>query len=172
MEECLTLQASWVLVLFEVDNWILTDLTGTRFPSAGFLDLAQQFSSTDASGNSWRFMKTYFQLLDMQCLCSLRATNGIQTAPGLPGAPKIAEQRKYIIAQCFDSRRPTTFLRCTLTLISCLGLDQSIKWNYGDVRKVNHVYYMSAWGWESMRLPPTRHCTPCSEKAQSWRTAA
>lgn len=70
-----------------------------------------------------------YAVLIMSVLSTLRTTgvqNGVQTAPWLSSALKIAEQCKYIIAWLFDSRRPTTILQCTLTLMSCLGLDQSI----------------------------------------------
>lgn len=51
VEEFLTLQGSWI-----PGGWILTDFTVIRFPSAGLLDLAQQFPSIDTTGNSWQFM--------------------------------------------------------------------------------------------------------------------
>lgn len=42
-------------------------------------------------------------------------------------SPVLPKLQRYIIAQLFDTERPTTFLQFTLALISCLDLDQYIE---------------------------------------------
>lgn len=121
--------ASLISVLLDVNAWVLTDFTGTRFPSAGFLTWhsnSQALMLEAAHEGSSRLAFSFWVCSAGNSCVVSEPQSSIRWNSDSTLAPKIAGQPKYIMAQLSDSR-PTTVLQRTSTLISCLGLDQPVE---------------------------------------------